>query len=112
MDEFYVHMPNAANNIKGFHNFLEKYIGIELPLVPANDGVDRKLYLQLVFAAMFIEQKNGWSGIYSGMPYLAIKDSKKRVTEFILGLSTFENERSITFYAPFETSKSHLKNPS
>lgn len=93
MDEFYVHMPNAANNIKGFHNFLEKYIGIELPLVPANDGVDRKLYLQLVFAAMFIEQKNGWSGIYSGMPYLAVKDSKKRVTEFILGLSTFENER-------------------
>lgn len=93
MDEFYVHMPNAANNIKGFHNFLEKYIGIELPLVPAKDGVDRKLYLQLVFAAMFIEQKNGWSGIYSGMPYLAIKDSKKRVTEFILGLSTFENER-------------------
>ena len=93
MDEFYVHMPNAANNIKGFHNFFEKFIGIELPLVPANDGVDRKLYLQLVFAAMFIEQKNGWSGIYSGMPYLAIKDSKKRVTEFILGLSTFENER-------------------
>ena len=93
IDEFYVHMPNAANNIKGFHNFLEKYIGIELPLVPANDGVDRKLYLQLVFAAMFIEQKNGWSGIYSGMPYLAIKDSKRRVTEFILGLSTFENER-------------------
>lgn len=93
IDEFYVHMPNAANNIKGFHNFLEKYIGIELPLVPANDGVDRKLYLQLIFAAMFIEQKNGWSGIYSGMPYLSIKDSKKRVTEFILGLSTFENER-------------------
>ena len=47
MDEFYVHMPNAANNIKGFHNFFEKFIGIELPLVPANDGVDRKLYLQL-----------------------------------------------------------------
>ncbi len=93
IDEFYVHMPNAANNIKGFHNFLEKFIGIELPLVPATDGVDRKLYLQLVFAAMFIEQKNGWSGIYSGMPYLAIKDSKKRVTEFILGLSIFENER-------------------
>ncbi len=93
IDEFYVHMQNAANNIKGFHNFLEKYIGIELPMVPATDGVDRKLYLQLVFSSMFIEQKNGWSGIYSGMPYLGIKDSKKRVTEFVLGLSTFENER-------------------
>lgn len=93
IEEFYVHMPNAANNIKGFHNFLEKFIGIELPMVPSTDGVDRKLYLQLIFSAMFIEQKNGWSGIYSGMPYLSIKDSKKRVTEFILGLSTFENER-------------------
>lgn len=93
LDEFYVHMPNAANNIKGFHRFLEKYLNIELPLVPTTDGTDRKLYLQLIFSSMFIEQKNGWSGIYSGMPYLSIKDSKKRVTEYILGLSTFENER-------------------
>lgn len=93
LDEFYVHMPNAANNKKGFHHFLERFLDIELPLVPSTDGVDRKLYLQLVFSAMFIEQKNGWSGIYSGMPYLAIKDAKKRVTEFVLGLSTFENER-------------------
>lgn len=93
VDEFYVHMPNAANNVKGFHRFLEKFLDIELPLVPSTDGIDRKLYLQLIFSSMFIEQKNGWSGIYSGMPYLAIKDAKKRVTEFVLGLSTFENER-------------------
>ena len=86
-------MKFAATNRSGFHTFLEKFLQIELPLVPASDGVDRKLYLQLVFAAMFIEQKNGWSGIYSGMPYLAIKDAKKRVTEFILALETFENER-------------------
>lgn len=92
-EEYYVHMPNAATNKKGFHTFLEKFLNIELPLVPASDGVDRKLYLQLVFASMFIEQKNGWSGIYSGIPYLAIRDAKKRVTEFVLGLGTFENER-------------------
>ena len=93
LDEYYVHMPNAANNIKGFHHFLEEFLNIKLPLVPSTDGVDRKLYLQLVFSSMFIEQKNGWSGIYSGMPYLSIKDAKKRVTEFVLGLNTFENER-------------------
>lgn len=92
-EDYYVHMPYAATNNSGFHTFLEKFLQIELPLVPSSDGVDRKLYLQLVFAAMFIEQKNGWSGIYSGMPYLAIKDAKKRVTEFILALETFENER-------------------
>lgn len=49
--------------------------------------------MQISIASMFIEQKNGWSGIYSGMPYLAIKDAKKRVTEFVLGLGIFENER-------------------
>lgn len=92
-EDYYVHMKFAATNRSGFHTFLEKFLQIELPLVPASDSVDRKLYLQLVFAAMFIEQKNGWSGIYSGMPYLAIKDAKKRVTEFILALETFENER-------------------
>lgn len=92
-EDYYVHMKFAATNRSGFHTFLEKFLQIELPLVPASDGVDRKIYLQLVFAAMFIEQKNGWSGIYSGMPYLAIKDAKKRVTEFILALETFENER-------------------
>ena len=92
-EDYYVHMKFAATNRSGFHTFLEKFLQIELPLVPASDGVDRKLYLQLVFAAMFIEQKNEWSGIYSGMPYLAIKDAKKRVTEFILALETFENER-------------------
>ena len=92
-EEYYVHMPNAAINKSGFHTFLEKFLHIELPLVPCSDGVERKLYLQLVFASMFIEQKNGWSGIYSGMPYLAIKDARKRVTEFVLGLETFENGR-------------------
>ena len=92
-EEYYVHMPNAAINKSGFHTFLEKFLHIELPLVPCSDGAERKLYLQLVFASMFIEQKNGWSGIYSGMPYLAIKDARKRVTEFVLGLETFENGR-------------------
>ena len=57
------------------------------------DTTSEDYYVHMKFAAMFIEQKNGWSGIYSGMPYLAIKDAKKRITEFILALETFENER-------------------
>jgi len=93
VEDFYVHMQNAATNVKGFHTFLEKFLGVTLPVVLSTDSVERKLYLQLIFAALFIEQKNGWSGIYSGMPYLAIKDSKKKVTEFILGLNTFDKEK-------------------
>lgn len=92
-EDMYVHMPNAAVNQKGFHAFLEKYIGLELPVVPASDDSERKLYLQLIFSCMFIEQKRGWADIFSGMPILGIKDSKKRVLEFILGLDTIKNER-------------------
>ncbi len=93
IDEYYVHSKNSAQNQKGFHHFLEEFLELKLPLVPTADGADRKLYLQLIFSSMLIEQKNGWNSIYSGMPYLAIQNPKKRVTEFVIGLNTFENER-------------------
>lgn len=78
-EDMYVHMRNSATNIKGFHTFLEKFLHLDLPLVPATDGNQRKLYLQLIFSCMFIEQKHGWGDIFSGIPILGIKDSKKRV---------------------------------
>lgn len=92
-EDMYVHMPNSAVNRKGFHNYIEKFLHLELPLVPASDDVTRKLYLQLIFSGMFIEQKHGWADILSGMPILGIKDSKKRILEFILNLDTLENEK-------------------
>lgn len=92
-EDMYVHMPNSAVNKMGFHTFLEKYIGLDLPLVSTSDDSERKLYLQLIFSCMFIEQKRGWADIFSGMPILGVKDSKKRVIEFILGLDTIDNER-------------------
>ncbi|MFD2046610.1 hypothetical protein ACFSTA_20325 [Ornithinibacillus salinisoli] len=92
-EDMYVHMPNSAVNRKGFHNYLEKFIHLELPLVPASDDVTRKLYLQLIFSGMFVEQKHGWADILSGMPILGIKDSKKRILEFILNLDTLDNEK-------------------
>lgn len=93
-EDMYVHMPNAAVNEKGFHTFLEKYIGFKLPLVSTSDDSERKLYLQLVFSCMFIEQKRGWADILSGLPILGVRDSKKRVLEFILGLDTIDNEKN------------------
>lgn len=93
IEDMFVHMPNSAVNVKGFHNFLERFLHIELPLVPASDDGTRKLYLQLIFAGMFIEQKHGWADILSGIPILGIRESKKRVLEFILRLDTLENER-------------------
>lgn len=92
-EDYYVNIQNSATSEKGFHTFLEEFLHMELPLVRTSDGNERKLYLQLVFASMFIEQKHGWSDILSGMPIFGIKESKKRIVEYILGLDTLKNEK-------------------
>ncbi len=92
-EDYYVNIQNSATSEKGFHAFLEEFLYMELPLVRTSDGNERKLYLQVVFAAMFIEQKHGWSNILSGMPIFGIKESKKRIVEYILGLDTLKNEK-------------------
>lgn len=91
--DFYVNIQNAATGEKGFHAFLEQFLHLELPLVRTSDGNERKLYLQVIFSSMFIEQKHGWSDILSGMPVFGIRESKKRVVEYILGLDTLKNEK-------------------
>lgn len=93
VSDFYVNIQNSATSEKGFHAFLEEFLHISLPLVGTSDGNERKLYLQIVFSAMFIEQKHGWADILSGMPIFGIKESKKRVVEFLLNLDTIKNER-------------------
>lgn len=93
IEDTYVHMSNSAINTQGFHRFLEKFLHLELPKVPATDGAQRKLYLQLIFSCMFIEQKHGWGDLFSGMPILGIKDAKKRVLEFVMNLDTLNNEK-------------------
>lgn len=92
-EDFYVNIQNAATSEKGFHTFLEEFLHMDLPLVRTSDGNERKLYLQLVFASMFIEQKHGWSDILSGMPIFGIRESKKRIVEYVLGLDILKNEK-------------------
>lgn len=91
--DYYVNFQNSATSGRGFHTFLENFLHMELPLVRTSDGNERKLYLQVVFAAMFIEQKHGWSDILSGMPIFGIRESKKRIVEFVLNLETIKNEK-------------------
>lgn len=45
VEDMYIHSPNSTTSSKGFHAFLEKFIGLELPLVPSNDGSEYKLYM-------------------------------------------------------------------
>jgi ribosomal protein S18 acetylase RimI-like enzyme len=91
-EDMYLHDGGAATNEKGFHSFLESFLHLQLPMVQTG-GNDQKLYLQIIFSCLFIEQKHGWADIFSGMPYFAIKDAKKRAVEFLLGLSTLKNEK-------------------
>lgn len=93
VEDMYVHSPHSTTSSKGFHKFLESFIGLDLPTVPSNDGSEYKLYMQLLFSGLFIEQKRGWADLFSAMPVLGIKDSKKRVIEFLLGLDTLGNEK-------------------
>lgn len=92
-EDFYVNIQHSATSRRGFHSFLEEFLHLNLPLVHTSDGSERKLYLQIIFSAMFIEQKHGWSDILSGMPIFGIRESKKRVVEYILGLDTLKNEK-------------------
>ena len=91
--EMFVNTAGGATSDKGFHKYLEEFIGWKLPVVPSFEEKDRKLYLQTLFSAMFIEQKKGWSNLLSTIPNYGIKDSKTKVIEYILNLDTIENER-------------------
>src|SRR5699024_1583890 len=82
-----------ATSNKGFFTFLESFLELDLPKVPSTDDKERKLYLQLIFSSMLIEQKRGWSDLFSGMPHFGIRESKKRVVEYLLNMDTLKNEK-------------------
>lgn len=94
-DFYYVHGPNSAKNSAGFFTYLESFLKLQLPLVPTSKGSETKLYLQLIFSGIFIEQKRGWADLFSAMPHFGIKEAKKRVIEYILNLDSLdiENQR-------------------
>lgn len=92
-EDTYVHLAGAASNKRGFHTLLEDMIGLKLPKVPSYDDVDRKLYLQIIFSAIFIEQKRGWAGLFATTPtYLRVRDPQKRAIEYLIGLESLDIE--------------------
>lgn len=92
-EDMYVHAPNAATSAKGFHTFLEGFLHFELPVVRTTDDNERKLYLQVIFSSMFIEQKHGWADLFSGMPLFGIREPKQHVIEYLLNLDTYKNNK-------------------
>lgn len=92
--DYYVHDGGAAQNEKGFHFFLANFIGFTLPMVATYGGSSVPLYMQTLASCFYIEQKRGWTNILSTLPtYYKIKEVKRRVIEYVLGLSVLETEK-------------------
>lgn len=85
--DFFVHDPGSAQREDGFHNFLCKFIGWTIPVVPRFDGSEGPLYIEAIIPMFFVEQKRGWSVTQGPFPtYFKIQDVSRRVMEFILDL--------------------------
>ncbi len=88
---FYTGRPGAATEEAGFHRFLERFLGWELPTVPAYDGRSVPLYIQAVLALAYVEQKQGWGGIVPRMPTkYGIAEPLRRAAEFTLSLDVLD----------------------
>lgn len=81
----------ASDDIYGFHLFLEKFLGWELPYVYNKVGEKRKIYIQQVAPSFIIEQKSGWSDFFATMPFYSLTNKEARVIEFLLNLDVYEN---------------------
>lgn len=85
--DYFVRDPGAAQRDAGFHYFLAQYIGWSLPEVARFEGAPVRLYLEMIFPLLFVEQKRGWLGLQARMPtYLGVRDPQTRAVEFLLGL--------------------------
>jgi hypothetical protein len=86
----------ASMSEKGFHFWLARFIGWELPTVTSFDGKDVRLYLECIFPLFFIEQKRGWSEIQANTPSnYGIKNVKRSALEFCLAVDDFEHDRKV-----------------
>ena len=85
--DYYARIPGSAQRDAGFHKFIEKFVGWDLPDVPRVDGKLGPLYAECIFPFFIVEQKRGWSGINSQIPTrYRIRDVAKRAFEFLLDL--------------------------
>lgn len=85
--DFFVRDPGAAQREAGFHPFLARFLGWDLPEVPTFDDKFVPLYLETIFPLLFVEQKAGWSAIQGPFPtFLRIREVGHRVMEFLLDL--------------------------
>lgn len=89
--DYYVRLEGSAQRERGFHAFLEHFLGWQLPDVPRYQSPEGKLYLEAVFPLMYVEQKKGWGVVGADFPtYFRIRDVSARAIEFLLRLDAAE----------------------
>jgi predicted ATPase len=76
----------------GLQTFLFNFLGWNAVNLPTYDGALSKLYFENLLPLFFVEQRAGWSQIQARqvMRY-GIRDIKKVVFEYLLGLDRFES---------------------
>lgn len=88
--DYFVLSKNAARSAVGFHKFLSDFLNLQLPIVYDFQDKEHLLYIQQIVAALFIEQKGGWSDLLYRVPYFGISDVKQRVIEYWLDIHNNE----------------------
>jgi hypothetical protein len=88
----FLHDGGAAQDEQGFLNYLEKFLGMQLPKVQSSSGGLTLLYPQVIAAALFIEQKRGWTDYIANIPFYQILSAPTRVVQYLLGLDNFKIE--------------------
>jgi hypothetical protein len=74
----------------GLQKFLFDFMGIQTTEVPTYDGKSSKIYIENLAPLFFVEQRAGWSQIQARqVTRYGIRDVKKVVFEFLLGLDRF-----------------------
>ncbi|QUI22739.1 AAA family ATPase [Vallitalea pronyensis] len=97
-EDMYVHDGGAATNKRGFHKYLEEFLDWQLPMVDTYDGKEVKLYLQALAPVFFTEQKRGWGDLIAPLNHkYKIKESRKKIVEYMLAFDTLELEKE--YYA-------------
>lgn len=89
---YYVASGEGVAVSGGLQHFLFEFLDIPMVMVPTYDLGTSKIYFENLAPLFFIEQRAGWAQIQSRqITRYGIRDVKKVVFEFLMGLDRFES---------------------
>ncbi|WP_185226091.1 AAA family ATPase [Chryseobacterium indologenes] len=86
-EEKFIHANGDSDHSDGFYKWLSDFSGIAIPVFEDENGSQKILYLQQIFASSFVEQTKGWSDFFAQVPSFSTKKAKQKIVEYTLGLS-------------------------